>query len=256
MVPRRRVAAAAAPARLARGIAIGLTLLLSFLGIERVWAQPVSAPLLAQPMQPPWTLTLLPNQKPAPTRFSVESIDGREALKVESLAGYGTLVHELMPAAQRSTRLWWQWRVDVIPTGADLRRRDGDDAALKVCVLLDLPLDRVPFVERQLLRLAQLRSGLSLPTATLCYVWDAQLGAGTVLPNAYTRRLRFLVLRGPEVGVGRWMTEERDLARDVRQVFGDETSELPRVRAVLIGADADNTGSRSLAYLRDLSLEP
>jgi hypothetical protein len=60
------------------------------------------------------------------------------------------------------------------------------------------------------------------------------------------------VLRGPCAPLHEWLAERRDLAQDFRRLFGDETSELPPLEAVAVGADADNTGARSLGFVRNL----
>lgn len=235
-----------------KGRARGLLVLL--LAVASARAEPLLQPLAgADGALPPapWRYAGLPTQREPATRYGMAGVDGRRALRIEAESSYGNLVHPLQRPAE-ALQLSWSWRVDSFAAGADLRRRDGDDNAVKVCVLFDLPLARVPFVERQLLRLARARSAEALPAATVCYVWDALLLAGSVLPNAYTRRLRYLVLRsGAEPG---WRDERRDIAADFRQLFGDESTEVPAVLAIALGADADNTRGRSLAHVADLVL--
>jgi hypothetical protein len=216
-----------------------------------VGATPLLAPLEDADA---WRLVLLPQQKLPATRFSRVQIDGRRALRIEAVGSYGNLVLDLPVAAADPRTLSWQWRVDRPVAAADLRQRRGDDAAAKICVMYDMPLDRVPFLERQALRLASAAAGEALPTATVCYVWDARLAAGTVLPNAFSRRMRWIVLRGDDTELGRWQSEQRDLAADFRLAFGDESPTRPRVAAVLVGADTDNTGGHSLAHVAGLEL--
>jgi hypothetical protein len=163
-------------------------------------------------------------------------------------------VHTL-PAGSPAQRLAWRWRVEQPNLQADLRTKAGDDNAVKLCLLFDLPLDAVPFVERQLLRLARSRSDDVLPAATLCYTWDARLPAGTLLDNPYSRRVRSIVLRGAETAPGRWQAEARDVAADFLRAFGDEARTLPPLLAVAVAGDADNTGAGSLAFVADLALE-
>lgn len=198
----------------------------------------------------PWAYAGLPAQKPPPTRYKLRELEGRRALHVEAEGSYGNLVHPLAGVAAGA--LSWRWRVDTPLPAADLRSKAGDDAALKVCALFDLPRERVPFVERQLLRLAESRFGEPLPNATLCYVWDASWPRGSVVPNAYTRRVRFITLGGAP---GTWLVERQDLAADFLRAFGDESREVPLLRAVLVGADADNTGGRSVGWVDALRLE-
>ena len=217
-------------------------------------------PVLVQPAgpadqpAPPWHVVGLPQQAKPVTQFSVVPLDGQRVLRVEAASSYGNLVHAVLerPNAQR---LVWRWRLDETLPGADLRRRDGDDTPLKVCVLFDLPMSAVPFIERQVLRIARLRTGEMLPAASVCYVWDAHLPAGTVLDNAYTRRLRMIVLRGPEAGLRTWYTEQRDVWADFMRLFADEAQMVPPLIGVGIAADADNTQGHSLGYVGSIRLE-
>jgi Protein of unknown function (DUF3047) len=201
---------------------------------------------------PPWQVKGLPQQTKPLTRFSVVTQDGARVLRVESDHAYGNLVHPLSGA--RAGTLAWRWRVDQAPTGADLQRKSGDDAALKVCASFDLPAAQVPFVERQLLRIASARAGEPLPTATLCYVWDPLLANGALMHNAFTHRVRYIIVRGTP---GQWSDERHDLAADFRRAFRDDagdTHDVPALTGIAISADSDNTASRSVAYLIDLQL--
>ena len=258
------------------------------IGTSTAWAQspagdPPSAAgpsLLAPPGAAAWVSAPLPAQKLPPTRFDLREVDGRPAWRVESPASYGNLVHAVQGSGAQARTIAWRWRLDRAIERADLLTKAGDDAALKVCALFDMPAERVPFVERQLLRVARAASGQALPAATLCYVWAplvstgvvagaaggapaaAQVGAvpaaltGVVLPNAHTRRMRWMVLRGAESPLGAWQLEQRDLRADFLRAFGDETATVPPLVAVLVGADADNTSGHGLGWLQDLTLRP
>lgn len=195
------------------------------------------------------------------TRFEVAAVQGERAVKVSTQASYGTLVHDLphTPAG----RLQWRWRLDQGLAGGqrepDIQTKAGDDAALKVCVMFDHPLARVPFVERTKLRIARSLSGEDLPAATLCYVWDSVHPAGLRGANPYTARVRYITLQGQGASLAQWQTESRDVAADFAQMFADELpqgSDRPRVLAVLIGADSDNTGSRSVGWVSGLDWKP
>ncbi|WP_291143028.1 DUF3047 domain-containing protein [Hydrogenophaga sp.] len=210
----------------------------------------------------PWRVVGFPkSQRDIPlTQFSAGSVDGERGVRVEAQRSYGTLTlaTDLAPSALR-----WRWRLDQPLQGGerppDILSKAGDDAALKVCALFDHPLDRVPFVERQLLRLARAVSGEALPAATVCYVWDSRYDALTESANPYTRRVRFVVLRGAGAPLQQWVDESRDLAQDFRRLFGDEQAPdapLPRVTQLLIGADADNTGAHSIGWVRALRTVP
>lgn len=200
------------------------------------------------------------------TRFAPGEADGVAAIQVVTDASYGTLVHDGLSVPP--ARLQWRWRLDQPLAGGrrapDLLSKDGDDAALKLCVMFDHTLERVPFLERTTLRLARAVSGESLPAATLCYVWDSAGPASREGSNPYTRRVRFVVLQGRDAPLSRWVTESRDLAADFARLFADELPQgvstppdlLPRVHTVLVGADSDNTGSRSTGWITGVNWAP
>ena len=218
---------------------------------------PVLTPFVAASAEPspPWRVVGLPNQTKPFTQFSVVDVEGRRALRVEAVESYGNLVHALKNV-DAGVKLAWQWRVDKLVTGANLRVKAGDDVALKVCVLFDQAMQDIPFLERQLLRLAQSQSNEPLPSATLCYVWDTELPAGTEMENAFTRRLRYVVLQSGPGKLRHWVAEKRDIGADFLKLFGSEVSVVPPVIGVAVGADADNTHSRSLGFVADLAFLP
>lgn len=203
----------------------------------------------------PWRIASVPGVE-RQTRYSLVPIEGRVAVKAEADASYANALHPLTGDMAGRPVLRFSWRVDRLPDGSDLATKAGDDLAAKVCVLFDLPLARLSFVDRVRIETARRVFDPKLPTATLCYVWDRRLSPGTWLPNVYTDRVRMLVLRSAAAGhQGQWFDEQRDLRSDFARAFGNEASGgLPPATAVAIATDTDNTGSKALAYYGDITL--
>lgn len=219
---------------------------------------PVPAPVADGALHPAWRVAGLPQQKPPLTQYAAAKVDGVEALLLDARASYGNLVLDLSGRAP-PLRIGWRWRLEQANPALDLSRKAGDDSPAKVCLAFELPLAAVPFVERQLLRLARAKTGEPLPAATLCWLWGRAEPAGAVLENAYSRRVRMIVLRGQADAPGRWFDEERDVAADFRRAFGDEWADaarLPPLVALVVGADADNTGAASRVFVAGLRVEP
>ncbi|MBP6501875.1 MAG: DUF3047 domain-containing protein [Rhodoferax sp.] len=222
------------------------------------------APALAQhrfssmdvgPVAPPWRVVGLPGQKMALTRFEIVRSGETPVLRLQADASYGNLVFDMAGAGLPvGARLRWRWQLERAPEDTDLRRKDGDDAPLKVCALFDMPLQGMSFGEQTRLRLARAMSGEPLPSATLCYVWDLQLPVGTELPNVFSPRVRYLVAGQGPARPGQWLSVERNLTSDFLRAFGHEATAVPPLLALAVGADTDNTGSSSLAYIGDLTL--
>jgi hypothetical protein len=206
-------------------------------------------------LPPPWEVITLP-KIPRHTQYSLARVDGRVVVRAEASASYANVVHPLDLDVGATPVLHFSWRADRFPANSDLQTRQGDDLAAKVCVLFDVPLDRLGFADRVRIELGRRLFDPKLPSATVCYVWDRQMAAGTWLPNAYTNRVRYLILRSAAAGEqGRWFDERRDLRSDFAQAFGKEgRGRLPPVVAIAFATDADNTGSSALAYYGDIVL--
>ncbi len=202
-----------------------------------------------------WKFTTLPNKKP--TQFAVVDLGGAKVLKVTAEDSYGNLVHTMRVKVSDQATLSWRWRVDKLIDEADLKVRAGEDAAAKVCVSFGFDGSKLTIGERAKLSLARSTTGEDVPTQTLCYVWDNKLAADTALVSAFTKRIRFIVLQSGGGKLGQWVSERRNLAADHQRMFKDESEgNVPDLVAVAIGADADNTHGRGLAYVGDVTLKP
>lgn len=235
-----------------RGLGIGLLAWAAGLAQAQTVAPFSSAPP-GDPPQPWRVVSVFKGKKPL-TDFRIAEVDGSKVLRVEAEKSYGTLVHQLAKTSPApGTLLRWRWRLDLPLLHADLKRKSGDDTPLKVCVMFDLPMDQLGFMDRQLLRAGRAMSGEALPSATLCYVWDHAMPVGTVLRNAFTAGLRMIVLDSGEQRLRQWVPHERDIHADFLRAFTPEDGAVPALEGVLIGADADNTADRSLAFVSDIA---
>jgi hypothetical protein len=202
----------------------------------------------------PWRFATLPNK--APTKFEITQLDGQKVLKVDADQSYGNLVHATRVQLNEEATLAWRWKVEQFVTGADLHVKSGDDGAAKLCVYFDFPANRLSLGERTKLAVGSTTTGESVPTQTLCYVWDAKESKGSEFDNAFTKRIRMDVLEsGATDKAGGWLTERRNLLPDYKQAFGAEAGDtLPDVVGIAIQADADNTKSRGISYYSDIDL--
>jgi hypothetical protein len=245
--------------RRGRGAALAIGTLLAGTLASPALAQPRLAPFssaAAGEVPAPWRVVTLP-KIPRHTRYAVAEVDGRRAVRAEADGSYANVVHPVNVDVDTAPVLRFAWRVDRFPADTDLTKKAGDDLAAKVCVLFDLPLDRLGFLDRAGVELGRRLFDSQLPAASICYVWDRTMPAGTWLPNVYTDRVRMLVLRSGAQGErDRWYEERRDLREDFRVAFpGEARGGLPKIAAVAFATDADNTKSRASAWFGDMRLE-
>jgi hypothetical protein len=202
-----------------------------------------------------WKFATLPHKQP--TKFSIVDQGGVHVLKVEAEDAYGNLVHALHAQVGTGSTIAWRWRVDKLIDEADIKTLPGDDSAAKLCVFFAFDAAKLSLGERTRLGIAQSLSGQDVPSETLCYVWDNKLPPDTGLVNAFTKRIRFIVLESGSAKLGQWASAKRNLAADYQRMFGDESDgKVPEVIGVAVSADADNTHGHGLSYFGDVTLTP
>jgi hypothetical protein len=95
-----------------------------------------------------------------------------------------------------------------------------------------------------------------VPTESLCCVWDNKLPFGIGPNNAFTERIRTIVLDSGSAKLGQWTAQRRNVA-DCWRLFGDESGgKLLEVIGMAVSADADNTHGHVLSCFGDVTLTP
>ena len=251
--PNRAILTCRALAALALGLGVA-----SFFGAARAADPAAIAPFSAAPVgEPPavWKFATLPRKQP--TKFSVVDMGGAHVLKVEADDSYGNLVHGLHVNATPQAVLSWRWRVDKLVDEADLKVRAGDDSPAKLCVFFAFDTANLSLGERTRLSMASSVSGQDVPGETLCYVWDNKLPVDTAMNNAFTKRIRMIVVDSGSAKLGQWSVQRRNLVADYQRLFGDESGgKVPEIVGVAVSADADNTHGHALSYFGDVALTP
>jgi hypothetical protein len=203
---------------------------------------------------PPWHFVGLPDRYSRPhTQFEVTELDGKKVLKVSTDKSYGNLVH--LWSAPVST-IKFNWRLDKGLLKANLKNKATEDIALKVCLSFDMPVGQIPLGERTKFKFAQLFSRDTLPTATVCYIWAHTENVDLELASPYTGRVHYIVLNSGENQLKTWQSHQRNVSADFLKAFGKETSTVPDVTAIIVGADSDNTLDTSLGYVSDIVVQP
>ena len=176
-------------------------------------------------------------------------------LKVQSDESYGNLVHAIKAPLTPHSVLQWRWRVDKLVDEADLKIREGDDSPAKLCVFFAFDASRLSLGERAKLSIARSRTGQDVPAQTLCYVWDNKLPIDTGMPNAFTKRIRLIVLQSGAEKLGQWISQRREIVADYQRMFGDESEgNAPEARGVAVsGRRRQHAWPRPVLFRRYLS---
>ncbi len=194
-----------------------------------------------------WMVSELLDVKP--TQFDLVDDNGVTVVRARADGAAASLTRAVAWDPEAQSGLRWRWRIDRVVEQSNISTKAGDDFAARLYVFFDYPMERLSLLERTGLRLARWWYGDQVPTAALCYVWANREQPGTSTWNAYTGRVRMIVLRNADSGVGNWAEEQRDLAEDFFVAFGDS---VPRVTGLAIAADTDQTGESVTAWFGDI----
>lgn len=163
------------------------------------------------------------------TDYQVVADGESHCLRAESHAAASGLIFPKTYSLRDYPYLSWRWRVDNVIPGGDERRKSGDDYAARVYVIFP--------------------HWLPLRTRSINYIWANQLPQGEFVPNPFFSGAVMVAVQSGESQVGTWQSERRNVLEDYRRIFGEEP---PKVGAIAVMTDTDNTGRSAVACYADI----
>lgn len=188
---------------------------------------------------------------PRHTQYRLVPDAGEFVVEARAQASASGLIHRLQEDPAARPLLRWRWKVENLLVKADVRRKRGDDYPARITITFAYDPKRASFGQRIRYETARLIYGEYPPHAGLSYIWEGKAAVGSVVANAYTDRVRMLVVESGAARLGQWLEYERDILQDYRTAFG---AEPPLISGVAIMTDADDTGESALAYYGEISL--
>jgi hypothetical protein len=185
------------------------------------------------------------------TRYEVMRSDAGYVVKAEAEASASGLIRRIDVDTRQHRMLQWRWKVERLLDKSDVRSRQGDDYAARIYVAFAYDPTRASLGQRIRYEAVRLIYGEYPPHAGLNYVWDRTAPAGTSVPNAFTDRVRMIVVESGAARLGQWVAYERDIYADYRQAFGEDP---PHISGVAIMTDTDGTGESAVAYYADMAI--
>lgn len=202
---------------------------------------------------PPGWQSFSPAPKARATVYALVGDADRLVVRADARQSMSGLIHVERVDLSRTPLLQWQWRITRVVAAADMNTKAGDDYAARLYVLFDYDSAKLSLGTRLKIRLANILYGVDVPAAALNYVWDNRHPVGTLQANAYSDRVRMLVVESGAAHVNEWRSETRDVAADFRAAFGEEA---PAVVSIAIASDTDNTGEAVTAWFGDIRFLP
>lgn len=166
------------------------------------------------------------------TRYFSAVADGIPCLRAEATASASGLFYKLEYDAAVEPVLSWSWQVDNLVVKGNAHTKAGDDYPARIYVVFP--------------------SLLFWQTKALNYVWATDLPEGAAVPNSFTSNAMMVAVESGPAHLGQWRSYRRNIYQDFRNYFG---SEPPRVGAIAIMTDTDNTGEKASACYGAIRVE-
>lgn len=154
--------------------------------------------------------------------YSVQRDGSGVFLHAESVDNAYMIGHQMSVDLKEYSFLQFSWRPLDLPTGGNEEAKKTNDGALGVYIVFE---------------------GWSVPPRTIKYVWSSTLPEGSETVSPYSNRAKIVVLRSGRDGVGQWKDESVNVLEDYKRLFGSD--DVPRVRAIGVLTDSDNTDTHS-----------
>lgn len=182
------------------------------------WAR--ALPSIFEPGLPGW------QEKEFAGRTVYTPLPQEKLLLAESGGTASGLFFEQSVDVRATPWLNWSWRVENVLSGVNEREKSGDDYPARIYVVA--------------------KGGLAFwKTRALSYVWASAEPAGTMWPNAFTANAHMIAVRGGKEGLGRMLSEKRNIREDWMRAFGED---IETIDAVAIMTDTDNSGQKARAW--------
>jgi Protein of unknown function (DUF3047) len=179
------------------------------------------------------------------TIYSVVKDEERNVIKAQSNHSASGLVNNVSIDLRDYPFIEWRWKVSNVIEKGDPHHKDGDDYPARIYITFAQDQGKLSFADK----VARKLSGQDIPHSGLNYIWDSKTPINSILPNAYTDRLRMITVESGSEKINQWHTKTRNVLEDYRKAFGKEP---PMISGVAIMTDTDNTNETATAWYGDI----
>lgn len=176
-----------------------------------------------------WKVETIWNTKKSGYSFIKEN--GKSVLMGKSVNAASGLLHKISIDPKIYPVIRWSWKIDHTVKKGNERTKDGHDFAARLYVVFP--------------------RGLFSRTRAIEYVWGNVMAKGESLRSPYSNNAVMIAVNSGNELAGKWVTNKRNYADDYRMAFGEEP---PKVGAVAIMTDSDNTGETVVGYYGDIDI--
>jgi Protein of unknown function (DUF3047) len=165
------------------------------------------------------------------TVYSLVPDGEKKVLMAHSRHAASGLLRKITLDTRKYPLLRWTWKVSHSLGKEDITKKSGADFAARVYVVFP----RTFFWQ----------------TRAINYVWAAKMPKYSSAPSPYTSNAMIIAVESGDGKAGNWVTEERNIYEDYKQLFGEDP---PKLGAVAVMTDTDDTRDEVTAWYGDITL--
>jgi len=186
------------------------------------------------------------------TEYRLVEDNGTTVVRAQSDASASGWIRKMRIDPRKYPVIQWRWRATGIYENGDVTRKSGDDYPARIYIAFEYDPDKVGFWERAKFKTIKVIHGEYPPIGAINYIWASNAPEGKMVPNAYTDRVRMVVVESGKKTAGTWVSESRNILEDYKAAFGEDP---PMIRGIAIMTDSDNTGESTVTYYGDIVMK-
>lgn len=165
------------------------------------------------------------------TNYSFVQDNGKSVLQGKSVNAASGLLYKTVIDPKTHPIISWSWKIDHTVKKGNERIKDGHDFAARLYVVF--------------------KRGFFSKNRVVEYVWGNVMRKGETIRNPYSKNMVMIAVDAGDELAGKWIFHKRNYVEDYRNAFGEEP---PKVGAIAIMTDSDNTHESATGYYGDISV--
>lgn len=167
------------------------------------------------------------------TTYCIVQDNGRSVLEGKSTNAASGLINKMVIDPRTHPVIAWSWKIEHTVKKGNERVKAGHDFAARLYVVF--------------------KRGFFSRTRAIEYVWGNVTSKGETIPSPYSKNIVEIAVDSGDELAGKWVIHKRNFAEDYRKVFGEEP---PKVGAIALMTDSDNTHESATGYYGDITILP
>lgn len=167
------------------------------------------------------------------TAYALVQENGKPVLKGKAVNSASGKLYKIEIDSKLYPIIKWSWKIEKSLKKANEKAKEGNDFAARIYVVFP--------------------RGLFSSTRAIEYVWGNSMLKEEISRSPNTKHFAMIAVDSGDEQAGNWIFHKRNFADDYRKIFGEEP---PKVGAIALMSDSDNTHETAVGYFGDITIAP